>query len=178
MSVNIGIRDKHYAISSFSDWFLPSIDELAAMYTNLHLEGVGGFNEGNYWSSTEISAGIAWGFNFALGSAANNYMKTTDHADARACRSFTTTDVYELLDTGPSGGLIFYITNNGGGSFTYLECSPAVVSTVVHYSNVEALIGVTAQGTAVGTGQANTTAIISQALHTASAAKDCNDLIT
>ncbi len=36
-----------------SDWFLPSLDELGLMYTNLYKAGVGGLNGGGYWSSTE-----------------------------------------------------------------------------------------------------------------------------
>jgi uncharacterized protein (TIGR02145 family) len=185
--ITSNLKTTHYANGSdisllesdggtFSDWHLPSIDELSAMNTNLHLEGVGGFALGNYWSSTEINAGLAWAFNFALGITVNNAMKAFDHASARACRSFTTTDIYALRDTGPAEGLIFHITNNGGGSFTYLESAPIDTASAVHYSNIEALIGVTAQGTAVGTGQSNTTAILAQIGHTTSAAKDCDDL--
>jgi len=52
----------------YSDWFLPSKDELILMHTKLYLEGVGGFDGGAYWSSSELYAGTAWGqiFNTAF----------------------------------------------------------------------------------------------------------------
>jgi len=53
---------------TYSDWFLPSKDELILMHTKLYLEGVGGFDGGAYWSSSELYAGTAWGqiFNTAF----------------------------------------------------------------------------------------------------------------
>jgi hypothetical protein len=85
------------------------------------------------------------------------------------------TKVYSLRDTGPAGGLIFYDKGDWVGGWRYLEAAPSDQSTGKLWSDVsETLIGTT--GTGIGTGQANTTAIINQAGHTDSSAKLCNDL--
>jgi hypothetical protein len=49
-------------LNGYSDWFLPSKDELNQLY--LQKSVVGGFIYGDYWSSSEYSAGSAWFKNF------------------------------------------------------------------------------------------------------------------
>ncbi|MCP4090202.1 MAG: DUF1566 domain-containing protein, partial [Gammaproteobacteria bacterium] len=76
-------------LAGYDDWFLPSKDELNLMYTNLHLNAVGGFsnNFNNfYWSSTEYDDGDAWDQNFVN---ANQYdSDKNDHDGVRAVRAF------------------------------------------------------------------------------------------
>jgi hypothetical protein len=155
----------------FSDWFLPSKDELALMRTELYLFGVGGFAIMDYyWSSSEYVAGNqAWANRISDGNVGSSAKDITNNY-VRACRSFTSTTSYSLRDSGPAGGLIFYKSGNN-----YLEAAPTDQSAFQKWSNVNIVIGTT--GTAIGTGQANTTAIINQAGHTDSAAKLCDDLI-
>jgi hypothetical protein len=58
---------KNLSINGFSDWFLPSKDELALMYTNLKKAGLGGFGEGWLWSSSQYKGYLAWVYRFSDG---------------------------------------------------------------------------------------------------------------
>ena len=172
LKYTFNVETKGIPITKYCDWFLPSKDELAAMYTNLHAEGVGDFSDLDYWSSTESSATGAYAIDFGFDeSAAESSKDTTYHV--RACRSFTAEEGdYSLGDTGPAGGLIFYVDGT-----TYYEAAPEDQSASQAWSNIiNVEIGVTAQGTAIGTGQANTDAIIAQAGHVDSAALLCDNL--
>jgi hypothetical protein len=57
----------NYSNNGKDDWWLPSIGELMAMYTNLRQVGVGSFSVAYYWSSSEFSANLAWLQNFNYG---------------------------------------------------------------------------------------------------------------
>jgi hypothetical protein len=53
------------SLNGYTDWFLPSKDELKAMYTNLYQKGFGGFASDYYWSSSEYSSISAWKHHFS-----------------------------------------------------------------------------------------------------------------
>jgi len=163
----------------YSDWFLPSKDELDKMYINLHkgtdenaviYAPVGGFSNSDYQSSSEDGVFLFYQQLFTNGIQSSIGKGSLLHL--RACRSFTSViPSYNLRDIGPAGGLVFYKNGNN-----YMECPLTDQSASKLWSNIAGqLIGTT--GTAIGTGQANTTAIIGQAGHTDSAAKLCDDLL-
>jgi hypothetical protein len=61
-------------LNEYSDWFLPSRDEADLMYTNLHLQGLGGFYiYGSYSTSSENSARKYWYSNFNGGGSYAQY---------------------------------------------------------------------------------------------------------
>ncbi|MEX0995966.1 MAG: hypothetical protein WDZ45_02825 [Flavobacteriaceae bacterium] len=52
---------------AYYDWFLPSIEELQTLYDNLHLEGLGNFENAIYWSSTQLSESHGKALDFSTG---------------------------------------------------------------------------------------------------------------
>ena len=168
------IRSYKYLVlyPSFNDWFLPSMDELNEMYTNLHLFGLGNFELVLwYWTSYENDANTAWIQSFATG-AQGFALKVNTGYVIRACRSFVDlVGAYALRDTGPAGGLIFYI--DGAGT-TYYETPLTDTFSTLAWSNITAS-AVTGTGAAIGTGDNNSDLIIAQVGHITSAAKLCKD---
>jgi hypothetical protein len=61
-------RDVINNLSHFEEgWRLPAIDELEAIYEQLHITGVMVLPEAIYWSSSEFSDDVAWYFDFKNG---------------------------------------------------------------------------------------------------------------
>jgi hypothetical protein len=88
-----------YKFSGYTDWFLPSRDELGSMWTNLadplgngravgsDTDSVGGFASYGYWSSSQSSRYYAWYQHFKNGSQNDYYTKNTTFR-VRAVRAF------------------------------------------------------------------------------------------
>lgn len=68
------------------------------------------------------------------------------------------TKVYNIGDTGPAGGIIFYDKGNSSDGWRYLEAAPSDQTTAAAWGN-QTTTGIT--NTAIGTGKANTDAIVS-----------------
>lgn len=74
--------------NGFSDWYLPSKDELNKMYVNLYLNGYGNFVLSSYWSSSQFDPQFAYLQLF--NSNTNQYYSYKDllQYQVRAVRSF------------------------------------------------------------------------------------------
>lgn len=77
------------SLNSYTDWYLPSKDELGLMYTNLHTQSLGNFAATYYWSSSEYSgdeADYAWRQGFSNGGQYHTSKYLTYYV--RAVRAF------------------------------------------------------------------------------------------
>ena len=74
-------------LNGYSDWYLPSKEELNALYVNLKQLGVGGFASSFYRSSTEYHDDVAWVQTFYDGEQQGGYSKDYPCA-VRAVRAF------------------------------------------------------------------------------------------
>lgn len=73
--------------NGYDDWFLPSIDELTQMYSELKQHGEGDFVSDYYWSSSESSSSKARAKHFNSGGT-DNYHDKKDDIYVRAVRAF------------------------------------------------------------------------------------------
>lgn len=82
----------------YDDWFLPSLDELTTLYTNLYLYNLGGFviSNNSYYitSSSEYPYDnnynlgyYFYNYSFGAGNGANQFYKSYDY-EVRAMRTF------------------------------------------------------------------------------------------
>ncbi|MFM2285005.1 MAG: hypothetical protein RLZZ543_502 [Bacteroidota bacterium] len=73
--------------NGYSDWYLPSRDELSLIYTNLYLQGLGSLNMASYWSSTQATNNTAWFKQFSTGNNSSNFKGTSTYR-VRPVRAF------------------------------------------------------------------------------------------
>jgi hypothetical protein len=69
----------------YSDWYLPSRDELRKLYLNRF--SVGGFSNVSYWSSSQVGSTTAYSINFSTGASSSASSKTSS-LYVRAIRKF------------------------------------------------------------------------------------------
>jgi uncharacterized repeat protein (TIGR02543 family) len=122
------------------------------------------------WNTQADGNGIdqAEGSTFAMGAS-----------DVTLYAKWTSQTTYSLRDIGPAGGYIFYDKGEVSDGWRYLEAAPSDESGTYTWSNIiDIEIGTSAQGTEIGKGQTNTTAIIAQPGHIDSAAQLCDALVT
>ncbi|MFM7747686.1 MAG: DUF1566 domain-containing protein, partial [Bacteroidota bacterium] len=61
--------------NEYTDWYLPSRDEMQLIYNRLHLQGRGGFGSGWYWTSSQSGSSTAWALNFGTGALSGSASK-------------------------------------------------------------------------------------------------------
>jgi uncharacterized protein (TIGR02145 family) len=71
-------------LGGYSDWYLPSLDELSKVYLNRL--AIGGFVNNYYWSSSEYISNASWNINFTDGS--QHFWVKSGTWYVRAVRSF------------------------------------------------------------------------------------------
>lgn len=71
-------------LNGYSDWFLPSKDEMNLMYQNRGL--IGSFPTNYYWTSSEYASNYAWLQDFTNGTQYSNYK--SNYPSVRAVRAF------------------------------------------------------------------------------------------
>jgi len=77
---------KNYNGGGYTDWFLPSEQELLTLFNNRSLSGLGTFQSGYYWASTEYNGAYAQVVHFNTGST-NSVIKTNNYY-VRSLRAF------------------------------------------------------------------------------------------
>jgi len=144
----------------YSDWYLPSKDELAQLYA--HKDSIGGFESDFYWSSSELAGypGEAWGQYFVNGNQ-NAGVKSLTHR-VRAVRAFVAPAV--AIGQSYGGGNVAYILQPGdpgyvAGQTHGLIAAASDQSTGIRWYNGSYTV-TGATGLELGTGSANTTTII------------------
>ena len=84
----------NYSLNGFSDWFLPSLDELTQMYLNLKVTGACDFGDRgvadnfNYWSSTQVTTDMARHLDFADNALRTHFDDKDFPRRVRAIRAF------------------------------------------------------------------------------------------
>lgn len=78
-----------YNSTLFEDWFLPSVNEMAQVYSVLNTAGISRLNTGfGYWTSTEFSVDVPYDYNVRWGFSEHNYEKNTDMCLTCPVRAF------------------------------------------------------------------------------------------
>lgn len=78
-------------LSGYSDWYLPSKDELNIMYSNLASLSIGNFDMGMgnyYWSSSEVDIFLVWGVSFYSLGGGKWVLSKLGGCNVRAVRTF------------------------------------------------------------------------------------------
>ncbi|WP_136668504.1 DUF1566 domain-containing protein [Flavobacterium sp. H122] len=80
---------QYISTNDFTDWYLPSKEELLLIHNNLHLQSLGNFTNSKYWSSTQEDAFNAIAVDFTNGVETSiSKIPAASDIKTRAIRSF------------------------------------------------------------------------------------------
>jgi hypothetical protein len=77
---------RNYRGGGYSDWYLPTQNELDFIYKNLRSKNIGDLGDSWHWSSSELNDNIAWLQSFGDGTQAVSYKDIA--LPVRAVRAF------------------------------------------------------------------------------------------
>jgi hypothetical protein len=83
---NALILARNYQGGGYSDWRLPSKEELNLVYQNLRAKNIGNLGDSSHWSSSEGSVYVSWNQRFSDGSQYSSYKDST--SSVRVVRAF------------------------------------------------------------------------------------------
>jgi hypothetical protein len=80
------LKCRNYRGGNFSDWYLPSKNELDQLFQ--HKVNIGGFSNSIYWSSTEFDLGEVWVQDFETGQQHLDNSSDAANVAVRAIRAY------------------------------------------------------------------------------------------
>jgi len=99
---------QNYFSNGYSDWYLPSKDELHALFVNYYQNNNAHIPTGHYWTSTEYDAYNAWVEAFVPGNPSNQYSSIkTEARKVKAVRHFNNSNSGSGIDGGVAGDMVF-----------------------------------------------------------------------
>lgn len=116
-----------YTQGGFTDWFLPSYEELKLMYNNLKASGLGGFADEVYWSSSEQFNSSVYANALHFGGGVNTTVKDAAFR-VRAIRAFSGSEPVSVATAQEQATDSAYAFDTGTATITkYIGLGGAVV---------------------------------------------------
>jgi hypothetical protein len=136
-----GVYASEFTFNGYSDWFLPSKDELNQLY--IQRDSVGGFANDLYWSSSEFSSGRAWRQDFPSGGQANSLKPPNFRV--RPVRSFLLTSATQssglVTVTGLGSAVSATVTVNVNKNGWLANSSSTTGTSLTQYTTEFTLLG-------------------------------------